>query len=355
MPQAGRTEAEAFEHLGERAYTGPLFPEPEGVRGDSEARDEAGQGAAGALGAGSKRSGGRIGRREAAAGQLVAHSLSARGRAAHREDSDTYVAHALRGDGHDASDDGSRRTLIVATAEGGRSVNLTRSNIGKQIHNQSPLLVFGTTQITSAENRCKPEPGDPCHQIASGAHPPAIAFSCKDHGADAAEELAPTLRSMAERDAAANGGGQVAYALRADASRDGEAKTPSADAEGNVRLRDPGFNVYKESAPTLDAGQPHTVAFHLTQDPISGDIAPAMGQGSSQGHATVGVAHGGTQIRRLTPMECERLMGMRDGYTLIVYRGKFAKDGPRYKALGNSMVRDVMLWIGRRIELRFAA
>lgn len=60
-------------------------------------------------------------------------------------------------------------------------------------------------------------------------------------------------------------------------------------------------------------------------------------------------------VRRLTPMECERLMGLRDGYTLINYRGKPAKDGPRYKALGNSMVRDVMLWIGRRIELRFAA
>ena len=57
-------------------------------------------------------------------------------------------------------------------------------------------------------------------------------------------------------------------------------------------------------------------------------------------------------VRRLTPTECERLQGFPDGYTDIPWRGKqTAPDGPRYKALGNSMACNVMRWIGRRIEM----
>lgn len=58
------------------------------------------------------------------------------------------------------------------------------------------------------------------------------------------------------------------------------------------------------------------------------------------------------KVRRLTPRECERLQGFPDDYTLIPYRGKPAADcadGPRYKALGNSMAVPVMRWIGERI------
>lgn len=54
-------------------------------------------------------------------------------------------------------------------------------------------------------------------------------------------------------------------------------------------------------------------------------------------------------VRRLTPRECERLQGFPDDYTLIPYRNKPAADGPRYKALGNSMAVPVMRWIGERI------
>lgn len=55
-------------------------------------------------------------------------------------------------------------------------------------------------------------------------------------------------------------------------------------------------------------------------------------------------------VRRLTPRECERLQGFPDDYTLVPHRGKPAADGPRYKALGNSMAVPCMAWIGRRIE-----
>lgn len=55
-------------------------------------------------------------------------------------------------------------------------------------------------------------------------------------------------------------------------------------------------------------------------------------------------------VRRLTPRECERLQGFPDDYTLITYRGKPAADGPRYRALGNSMAVPVMRMILERIE-----
>jgi DNA (cytosine-5)-methyltransferase 1 len=57
----------------------------------------------------------------------------------------------------------------------------------------------------------------------------------------------------------------------------------------------------------------------------------------------------GSAVRRLTPRECERLQGFPDDYSLIPHRGKLAADGPRYKALGNSMAVPVMHWIGSRI------
>ena len=58
-----------------------------------------------------------------------------------------------------------------------------------------------------------------------------------------------------------------------------------------------------------------------------------------------------TAVRRLTPRECERLQGFPDDYTLVPYRNKPAADGPRYKALGNSMAVPVMRWIGERIAM----
>ncbi len=57
------------------------------------------------------------------------------------------------------------------------------------------------------------------------------------------------------------------------------------------------------------------------------------------------------QVRRLTPVECERLQGFPDNYTNITYNGKPAPDGLRYKALGNSMAVPVMAWIGKRIQM----
>ncbi len=58
----------------------------------------------------------------------------------------------------------------------------------------------------------------------------------------------------------------------------------------------------------------------------------------------------GMAVRRLIPSECEILQGFPKGYTQVPHRGKPAADGPRYKALGNSMAVPVMAWIGQRIQ-----
>ena len=86
------------------------------------------------------------------------------------------VTHSLRGDGFDASEDGT-----------GRGTPLV------------PVLPFDTTQVTSAANRSNPKPGDPCHPLAAGMHPPAIAF--QERGRESGRNLEV--------------GGEIAYALTA--------------------------------------------------------------------------------------------------------------------------------------------
>jgi DNA (cytosine-5)-methyltransferase 1 len=92
------------------------------------------------------------------------------------------------------------------------------------------------------------------------------------------------------------------------------------------------------------------------------DVSPTLRSGNHDGsHANIRAASGGSSrsyvaqpwaVRRLTPVECERLQGFPDGYTDIPWRGKdHSPDGPRYKALGNSMAVNVMQWIGERIAM----
>lgn len=69
--------------------------------------------------------------------------------------------------------------------------------------------------------------------------------------------------------------------------------------------------------------------------------------GGGEGFGIIGP---GGVARKFTPVEQERLQGFPDDYTLVTYRGKPAADGPRYKALGNSMAVPVMRWIGERIN-----
>lgn len=86
----------------------------------------------------------------------------------------------------------------------------------------------------------------------------------------------------------------------------------------------------------------------LIQEDVSGSIV------GHQEQAIFAPSETGYQVRRLTPLECERLQGFPDNWTRIPYRGKPAEECPdnlRYKAIGNSFAVPVVAWIGKRIDL----
>lgn len=140
----------------------------------------------------------------------------------------------------------------------------------------------------------------------NGQENACIAFSYKDNGADATSDLSPTIRAGNHDKSHANSGQPPAIALQTDV-------TPKASVE---------------------------LAFTLKLPSPSGGGQPAATMTPNM------------EVRRLTPIECERLQGFPDNHTLIGWRGKDADecpDGPRYKAIGNSMAVPVMRWIGERI------
>lgn len=161
-------------------------------------------------------------------------------------------------------------------------------------------IPFDTTQITSKGNRSRAEEGMPAGTLAKTSHAPCIAFQANHSGDGHIAErtdIAPTMRH-------GKGGGSTVPAIAH--AFDG---------------RQSDVCQYGDKAGTLDTDR-STVA--VQPEPSSG-------------------------VRRLTPTECERLQGFPDGHTAILWKGKPAADGPRYKALGNSMAVTVMRWIGERI------
>lgn len=163
----------------------------------------------------------------------------------------------------------------------------------------------------------------------------------------------------------------VAHSLRADgfdASEDGTGRgTPlvpvyaiqGAATRENATSGPDGVGVRGDGvAYTLEArAEVQAVAF---AENSRSELRLCGGDGATSAQLTTGGGKPGqgqpciatrSAVRRLTPMECERLQGFPDNYTAIPYRGKPAADGPRYKALGNSMAVPVMRWIGERISL----
>jgi DNA (cytosine-5)-methyltransferase 1 len=85
---------------------------------------------------------------------------------------------------------------------------------------------------------------------------------------------------------------------------------------------------------------------------VVGSLPASLGKGIGHNKDEFITADKG-KIRRITPIECERLQGFQDNFTRIPWRNKQeddCPDGPRYKALGNSMAVPVMNWIGKRIN-----
>ncbi len=145
----------------------------------------------------------------------------------------------------------------------------------------------------------------------NGQENACIAFSYKDNDADATSDLSPTISAGNHDKSNAKSGQPPAIAM-----------TYTAPAIG-----------------------------HFKTDNISSTLTKSAGQGNGETQNGAFVLKN-MEVRRLTPIECERLQGFPDNHTLIGWRGKDADecpDGPRYKAIGNSMAVPVMRWIGERI------
>lgn len=253
------------------------------------------------------------------------------------------ITHTLKAEGFDASEDGTGRGQPIV-AFGGNNTSgpidaAAALNANRGCHNPGDFeagtllvqpLPFDTTQITSATNRCRPQHGDPCHPLAAGAHPPAIAFH-------------PTQTPITSDDGTTHCLGTGSSGGTATVAVAYTTKLHNTQSNNAGKL-------FEERTPALDANSP----------------APALLRSA--------------QVRRLMPLECERLQGFPDGYTAIPWDGwrkmdasetpesctaeglevrqspKTGKwsvrdaDGPRYKALGNSWPIPVVAWIGARID-----
>lgn len=239
-----------------------------------------------------------------------------------REVAPTIPARSTAGGGLGTDFDCDGGTICVATGQAGAEIGadmaptlncnheapyVARTLLGKSncshAEDKETYVCFDTPQITSAANYSNPQPGDPCHPPASGAHAPAIAFPANLSGTQCASaaDVAPSM-------GAAN---------------------PTAVAHVSIM-------------PTMTAGGPSDTSHNQ----VSGQMREAYM-----------VPTTAMQVRRLTPTEAERLQGFPDNYTAIPWRKKPADqcpDGPRYRALGNSWAIPCVSRIGERIQRHLA-
>ena len=194
---------------------------------------------------------------------------------------------------------------------------------------------------------------------------PAVCFEPRspDGCARLIGDIAPTLNRM--------GGGQREPCVLMD--QGGSAMTVEYGITGTLRSQTKGHEpiimatgqgnaeITKGHAPTLNCNHEAPIFAYgipgnwIGRKPENGgnatepmiDVAPCLTKTDRHGIAEQ------SAVRRLTPRECERLQGFPDDWTKIPWRGKPEEecpDGPRYKAIGNSMAVPVMHWIGERIE-----
>jgi DNA (cytosine-5)-methyltransferase 1 len=214
-------------------------------------------------------------------------------------------------------------TVIARWGTGGGNVPiaLAENTIGRQ-----PLNGGNGTGFTE---------GGPMYTLnATGVHGVAYGFEpgiAKREGNPSrfVENGAPTLRANM-------GDNQTAVAMAVDVYNqaiDGDVTATLTEACGGTNTSGP-----KVIAPTLTASN------NPSRSPQSTEVT----------NQVASVYAASMAVRRLTPIECERLQGFPDNHTMIPWRKKPAEDcpdGPRYKAMGNSMAVPVMNWIGKRIQM----
>lgn len=167
-----------------------------------------------------------------------------------------------------------------------------------------------------------------------------LAFDCKAAGdtSFAIGDLPGTLRAH-------HGGGHaaVAYAIQAGATR----VNPSSGPDGMGVQADHAYTI--EARPEVQAVA-YTTKLHNTASNNAGKLFKERTT-CLDANSPAPALLTPSQVRRLTPRECERLQGAPDEWTLVLNaKGKPMADGPRYKILGNSFAVPVIRWIGTRID-----
>jgi DNA (cytosine-5)-methyltransferase 1 len=206
---------------------------------------------------------------------------------------------------------------------------------------QTPVVAFHPTQDPISST-------DICHSISSG-NGQGCATAAVVQPIAWANDLNASIDQMGTLIKGGAGGRHegvaVAVALR---GREGGATAELGDEVQNCLRASQG-----------GGDKPHVLAPVVTRD-IAQTITSNYGKQCDNSDTALGpnaaIQH--MAVRRLTPVECERLQGFPDDYTAIPWRKKPASecpDGPRYKALGNSMAVPVMAWIGRRIAAELEA
>jgi len=186
------------------------------------------------------------------------------------------------------------------------------------------------------------KPGDPCPTLTKGdKHAVLYENHPNDSRVTGPLDVAPSCVSRY-----GTGGGNVPLVQEAIAFEPG-----IASREGNES------RFVKEMSPTLrkDMGDNQVAVAVDCYNKTINHTSQTLSSSASDINHTGGVINPADRmaVRRLTPKECERLQGFPDEHTLIPWRGKPADqcpDGPRYKALGNSMAVPCMEWIGNKIK-----
>ena len=145
----------------------------------------------------------------------------------------------------------------------------------------------------------------------------------------------------------------VAHALRAEPGMKQSTYVAFAHQAGGTQTT-LGYDPEAGTVQTLGANQTPAVAIDTYNQSVNPHTSQTIKAPQGAFQESVGAVFSAMQVRRLTPVECERLQGFPDDYTAIPWRGKAANqcpDGPRYKALGNSWAVPVVRWIGQRINL----
>lgn len=236
-------------------------------------------------------------------------------------------------------------------------------------------LPFDTTQLTSPQNGSNPHWGDPCHPLAASAHTPSAVAKVFDARGNGDGQIVPTITGDHESritdytaiavdlyNGAVTGNTAAAITCRSTAPNSGP-KVIESYGIGNGQAHS---SVTKEKSGTLDTmHDAQAVAIEHAGCLTPWDVQsrrifseygkwPALYSGEGGGHGYVFTLR--WIVRRLTPMECERLQGYPDGWTDIGEwtdtKGKKHKaaDSPRYKALGNSIALPQWFWIAQKMK-----